>query len=256
MPVLPAGRRVLVSIARGRLRRMQRQSLRMTHTYVVTGASRGIGLEFVRVLAERGDRVIATARTPDSARDLAAVQGKVHIVQLDLSDPASIGGLSSRIGSEPIDVLINNAGIASRGSKLLVDLNAEELASVFMVNSIAPMLVTRELIGQLRKGSRKAIIHISSQLASIANNSGGSSYGYRASKTALNQLNRSLANELRPEGFTTVAMHPGWVRTDMGGSNADLTVQESIAQMVRVIDALTPERSGAFLNYDGTPLPW
>jgi NAD(P)-dependent dehydrogenase (short-subunit alcohol dehydrogenase family) len=228
----------------------------MAYTYVVTGASRGIGLEFVRVLADRGDRVIATARTPDSARDLAAVQGKVRIVQLDVSDPVSIRGFSARIGDEPIDVLINNAGIASRGSKLLVDLNAEELASVFMVNSIAPLLVVRELIGHLRKGGRKTVVQISSQLGSIANNSGGSSYGYRASKTALNQLNRSLANELRPDGFTCVAMHPGWVRTDMGGAGADLPVHESVAHLVRVIDGLKPDRSGSFLNYDGTPLPW
>jgi NAD(P)-dependent dehydrogenase (short-subunit alcohol dehydrogenase family) len=200
--------------------------------------------------------VIATARTPSKATDLAAVQGNISIVELDVSDPASIAGLATRIGADPIDVLINNAGVASRGSKTLADLKADELASVLMVNAIAPMLVTSALIGRLRESSRKAIVHISSQLGSIANNSGGSSYGYRASKAALNQFNRSLANELRSEGFTCVAIHPGWVRTDMGGSNADLTVQESVAHMARVIDTLRPERSGAFLNYDGTPLPW
>ncbi len=228
----------------------------MPQTYVVTGASRGIGLEFVRVLAARGNRVIAAVRDPASAKDLAALQGSLRIVPLDVSDPASIRGLSSRIGDEPIDVLINNAGVASRGSKHLADIDAAEMAAVFMVNSIAPMLVVRALVANLRKGERKAIVQITSQLGSIANNTGGSSYGYRASKSALNQLNRSLANELRPEGFTCAAMHPGWVRTDMGGTGADLTVQESVAHMLRVIDGLTPDRSGAFLNYDGAPLPW
>lgn len=228
----------------------------MEQTYVVTGASRGIGLEFVRVLVARGDRVIATARDPSTAKDLAALRGSIRIVQLDASDPASIRGLAHRIGDERIDVLINNAGVASRASKHLADLDAAEMASVFMVNSIAPMLIARELIAHLRKGRRKTIVQITSQLGSLANNTGGSSYGYRASKSALNQLNRSLANELRPDGFTCLAIHPGWVRTDMGGAGADLSVQESVAHMLRVVDGTTPDRSGSFLNYDGTPLPW
>jgi NAD(P)-dependent dehydrogenase (short-subunit alcohol dehydrogenase family) len=228
----------------------------MSQTYVVTGASRGIGLEFVRVLAARGDRVVATARNPGAAKDLAGVQGSVRIVALDVSDSASIKGLHERVGAGAVDVLINNAGVASRGSKHLADLDAAEMTQVLMVNSIAPMLVARELVGNLRSGPRRTIVQISSQLGSIANNTGGSSYGYRVSKAALNQLNRSLANELRPEGFTCAALHPGWVRTDMGGSAADLTVQESVSHMLQVIDGLSPELSGMFLNYDGTPLPW
>jgi NAD(P)-dependent dehydrogenase (short-subunit alcohol dehydrogenase family) len=228
----------------------------MTQTYLITGASRGIGLEFVKVLAGRGDRIIAAVRDPASAKDLAAVRGAVRIIPLDVSDAASIAGLRERVGAEPIDVLINNAGVASRGTKVLAELGAAEMLLVFMVNSVAPMLVTRQVIENLRAGARKTIVQITSQLASIANNTGGSSYGYRASKTALNQLNRSLANELRPEGFTCAAMHPGWVRTDMGGAGADLTVEQSVSHMVRVIDGLTPKQSGAFLNYDGAPLPW
>lgn len=228
----------------------------MTTTYLITGASRGIGLRFVRVLAARGDSAIAAARSPEHAADLRSIRGQVRIVPLDVSDPESIADLPRHIGDAPIDVLINNAGIASRESKTLRALNAAELAGVLMVNAIAPMLVAQSLAPALRRGGRKTIVQITSQLGSIANNAGGSSYGYRASKTALNQFNRSLANELRPEGFTCVAIHPGWVKTDMGGAGADLTVEQAVDHMLRVIDALTPDRTGAFLNYDGSPLPW
>ena len=228
----------------------------MTHTYLVTGASRGIGLEFARALSARGDRVIAAVRDPAGATTLAALGPSVRIVALDVADPLSIAGLADRIGPTPIDVLINNAGIASRASKLLAQLDAEEIAHVLMVNAVAPILVARAVLPNLRAAGRRTIVQITSQLGSIANNTGGSSYGYRASKAALNQLNRSLASELRPDGFACLAIHPGWVKTDMGGTDADLTVEDSVSNMLRVIDGATPAQSGAFLSYDGTPLPW
>ncbi len=228
----------------------------MSSTYLITGASRGIGLEFARVLSARGDRVIAAVRDPAGAKALAALGSNVRLIQLDVADALSIASLPERIGPAPIDVLINNAGVASRASKSIAQLEAAELAQVLMINSIAPMLVVRSVLPNLRSGKRRTIIQITSQLGSIANNDGGSSYGYRASKAALNQLNRSLANELRSEAFACLAIHPGWVKTDMGGPGADLTVQQSVAHMLRVIDAATPARSGAFLNYDGAPLPW
>ncbi len=228
----------------------------MSKTYLVTGASRGIGLEFARVLSKRGDRVIAAVRDPAGAKTLGELGPYLRVLKVEVSDPASIAALAQSVGQEPIDVLINNAGVASRGSKQLDQLEATELAHVLMVNSIAPILVARAMLTNLRAGNRKTIVNISSQLGSIANNTGGSSYGYRASKAALNQFNRSLANELRPEGFTCLALHPGWVKTDMGGAGADITVETSVSHMIRVIDAATPAHTGAFLNYDGTPLPW
>ncbi len=228
-------------------------------TILVTGATRGIGLEFVRRYLERGDRVVATARDPQRADGLRGLSGaRLRVVSLDVESAESIGGLGAAVGSEPIDVLINNAGITST-SKTLGVLDAAELSRVFMVNAIAPMLVTRALIGNLRAGSRRLLVHVTSQLGSIANNDGGSSYGYRASKAALNQLNRSLAAELRREegaAFTTIAIHPGWVRTDMGGPKADLSVEEAVGWMMKTIDGVNAEQSGAFLNYDGKPLPW
>jgi NAD(P)-dependent dehydrogenase (short-subunit alcohol dehydrogenase family) len=228
-------------------------------TVLITGATRGIGLEFVHRYLQRGAEVIATARDRTRADGLKALASpKLRVMPLDVEDPLSISGLSELVGDEPIDLLINNAGITS-SSKNLGALEAAELSRAFMVNSIAPMLVTRALLDNLRNGKGRKLVHITSQLGSIANNDGGSSYGYRASKAALNQFNRSLAAELSKEigaKFTTVAVHPGWVRTDMGGPRADLSVEEAVGHMMKTIDGVTPGQSGAFLNYDGKALPW
>lgn len=225
----------------------------MPHTYLVTGANRGLGLEFARQLAARGDQILATARDPERATDLARL---VHdVIPLDLLNPKSIEGLAERIGDRPIDVLINNAGAASE-SKSIEAVGFDELQRAFAINSTGPMLVTRAVLKNLRAGQRKTVFNISSQLGSIANNRGGSSYGYRASKAALNQLTVTLANELRPEGFTCVVAHPGWVQTDMGGRNAPMQPEESVGHLLRLIDRLKPDDSGKFFNYDGTTLPW
>jgi NAD(P)-dependent dehydrogenase (short-subunit alcohol dehydrogenase family) len=250
------------------------------HTVLITGGTRGIGLEFVKRYLERGDRVIATARAPEKASGLRDLAGpKLRVVGLNVEDAGEIASLGGVIGDEPIDLLINNAGITS-SSKTLAAMDAKELAQVFMVNTIAPMLVTRAVMGNLRAGTGRKLVHVTSQLGSIANNDGGSSYGYRASKAALNQMNRSLAAELGretsearhgvsgypeearhgvpgyPAAFTTIAIHPGWVRTDMGGPKADLSVEEAVGFMMKTIGGAGVKQSGAFLNYDGKVLPW
>jgi NAD(P)-dependent dehydrogenase (short-subunit alcohol dehydrogenase family) len=226
----------------------------MPSTILITGANRGIGLELVRRLKGRGDRVIGTARNPGKAKELAALADEV--VELDVTDRKQIARLSKSVGRDGLDVLINNAGVASRRTGKLETLDEDEFEEVFRVNALAPMLVTRALLPALRAGRRKIVMNISSQLASIANNTGGSSYAYRASKSALNQLNRCLHNELSPEGFVCLAVHPGWVRTDMGGPEAHLSVEESVAGLLGVLDAAGPRTSGGFWNYDGTALPW
>jgi NAD(P)-dependent dehydrogenase (short-subunit alcohol dehydrogenase family) len=222
-------------------------------TWLITGANRGIGLEMVRQLAAKGERVIATARDPGAATELRAIAAQ--ILPLDVASPASVEALGAAIQGLPIDVLINNAGVSST-SKTLATIDAAEMARVMAINAMGPILTTKAAIDSLRAGSRKVVVHITSQLGSIANNSGGSTYAYRASKAALNQFNRSLSNELAPEGFTCVAIHPGWVKTDMGGPSAHLTPEQSVRSMLGVIATLGVDRSGAFLNYDGQPLPW
>lgn len=225
----------------------------MPSTYLITGANRGLGLEFARQLSTRGERILATARDPDKATDLARL---VHqVIPLDVADERSIEGLTEHVGDQAIDVLINNAGISSE-TRSINDLTAAALQKAFMVNSTGPMLVTKVLLKNLRAGSRKLVFNISTQLASIANNNGGSTYGYRASKTALNQLTVSLSNELKGEGFTCVVAHPGWVRTDMGGPQATLAPEESISALLKLIGGLKPEDTGKFFNYDGKPMPW
>lgn len=223
-------------------------------TYLITGANRGIGLEFARQLARRdGVTLIGTARDPAKAGELSRL---VHeVVPLDVADERSIADLGQRLNGRPIDVLINNAGISGE-AKRLADVTMAELVRVFTVNAFAPVLVSRALMDNLRAGKRRVVFNITSQLGSIANNDGGSTYSYRASKTALNQLAVCMANELRPEGFTCVAVHPGWVQTDMGGKNATLTPEQSVTGMLRLLDGLTPAQSGKFFNYDGGALPW
>ncbi len=223
------------------------------HTFFITGANRGIGLEFAQRLTARGDRVLATARKPEEATELKET-GAV-IFPLDVADDASLAALPGLVKGEPIDILINNAGVGTKFTSIEA-LESAELDRVFRINSFGPMLVTKALLPNLRAGVRKSVVNITSQLGSITNNSGGSSYEYRGSKAALNMLTVCLSNELKPQGFTCIAIHPGWVQTDMGGANATLTPEQSVTSLIKVIDALEPGMTGKYLNYDGTGLPW
>lgn len=231
----------------------------MAYTFFVTGAARGLGAEFVRQLSARGDRVIATARVANAEMAEAASAGPVRRLVLDVGTEPGIAGLGAQIGGEAIDVLVNNAGVSSE-ARTIATLSAAELQRVFMVNSFAPILVTRQLSPCLKRGTRKLVVNISSQLGSIANNAGpgggGSSYAYRASKAALNMLTVSMGHELKGEGIACVAMHPGWVRTDMGGEKAPLSPEESVRSMLRTIDRLTMADTGRFINHDGAVIPY
>lgn len=225
----------------------------MATTYFITGTNRGLGLEFVRQLSDRGDIVIGTARDPDRADD-----NPVHastLIPLELSDEKSIAAIPTHLGDRAVDVLINNAGVSSDTSTL-DKVSMAEMQRVFAVNSFAPLLVTRTLLPNLRKGKRKVVVTVSSQLGSITNNAGGSSYGYRGSKAAANMLSVSLHHELKGEGFTCIVVHPGWVQTDMGGPKAPLTPEQSVSHLIALIDKLTQDDSGKFFNYDGATLPW
>ncbi len=229
----------------------------MTNIYAVTGASRGLGREFVRQLSDRGDRVVATAR--DLGRKPQIPNEAENVLILDAGAAASIEGLGARYGSDTLDVLINNIGVSSE-ARTLATLDAAEMLRVFMVNSVAPILIARQFLPNLKRGTRKLVVNISSQLGSIANNAGpgggGSSYAYRASKAALNMLTVSMSQELKADGIACVAMHPGWVRTDMGGEKASLSPDESVRSMLRTIDRLAIADTGRFLNHDGVAIPY
>jgi NAD(P)-dependent dehydrogenase (short-subunit alcohol dehydrogenase family) len=224
-----------------------------SHTVLITGANRGIGLELARQYAAAGWRVIGTARKPESAEELGATGADV--MQLDVTDQASVDRLSQHLTGQPIDMLINNAGIQPLMWKL-AEVDFDEFEKALSVNAVGPVRVTRALVPNLRSGKVRKVINITTNLSSIAENTEGGFYGYRESKAALNMFNKSLAMEFGPEGFICIVLNPGWVRTDLGGPKAPLSVEESVSGMRNVIENLSPEDNGSFWTHDGKQMPW
>ena len=222
-------------------------------TVLITGANRGLGLEFARQYKEAGWRVIGTARKPEEAQELKALGAQV--MQLDVASQQSVDELAAALGDEPIDLLINNAGIFPRVGKI-TEIDFDDYSRTLAVNTVGPVRVTRALLPNLRRGQLKMIAGLSSNLGSIAENERGNFYGYRESKAGLNMFTKTLAAELGPEGFICIVLTPGWVQTDMGGPNAPLAPADSIAGMKAVLDRLTPADNGTFWSYDGRQMPW
>ncbi len=222
-------------------------------TVLITGANRGLGLEFAKQYAADGWHVIGTARKPDGAEDLIALD--VEVAQLDVADADSIAALAQSLEGRSIDMLINNAGIFPRAGSI-DDVDFDDYMQTLVVNTVGPVRVTRALLPHLRKGDKKTIVNISSRLGSIELTTSGVFYGYRESKAALNMFTKTLAVELQPEGFTCLTVHPGWVQTDMGGANANLTPEESISGMRATIEKLGPAETGTYWSYAGEEVPW
>ncbi|MEQ1866280.1 MAG: SDR family oxidoreductase [Micropepsaceae bacterium] len=228
-------------------------------TVLITGANRGLGLEFVRQYATDGARVLACARVPAGAKallDLAAASaGKITVHPLDVSSDASVAHLKEELGDLPIDILINNAGVYGGDHQQASDLDLSAWMRTLNVNTLGPVRVFQALRPNLMKGHDKKAIAITSGMGSTARHDGGALI-YRSSKAALNNVMRGLSLALKGDGLTLVLMHPGWVKTDMGGANAALTPEQSISALRKVIAGLKPSGSGVFLNYDGSELPW
>jgi NAD(P)-dependent dehydrogenase (short-subunit alcohol dehydrogenase family) len=224
-----------------------------TQTWVVTGANRGLGLEFARRLVAAGHEVVGTARDADGATELRALGARVEA--LDVTDGASVAAFARRMGDRPVDVLVNNAGRQYREGRL-EELDFAELEDTFAVNAYGPIRVTRALLPNLRAGRARRVVHVTSRMGSFGELEGGGMMAYRASKAALNMLHRCVAADLGAEGFLCVALHPGWVRTDMGGPDAAVGIEESVAGMLEVLAGLSPADHGAFLDYTGAPVAW
>lgn len=222
-------------------------------TVLITGANRGIGLEFARQYRSLGYHVIGTARNPAKAQELEALGAQVE--QLDVTDSNSVKALAARLEGTALDILINNAGTLGYNAASFLALDFDRLTPSFEVNSLGPMRVTQALYKNLKNGSAKKIVHITSIMSSIENNRGGY-YGYRASKVALNMFNKSLSIELAPEGFVCTVLHPGWVKTQIGGEGARLSTKESVVGMMAVIAVMDEETNGKFLDYQGKAIPW
>ncbi len=228
--------------------------------YLVTGANRGLGLEFTTKLAERGDEVIATCRSIAAAKELQELAersgGKVRLFEMDVATPADNQKLAAFLEGQAVDVLINNAGHYSKDNGPFDTIDFDGIMKDFAINAMGSLRVTQAALPAIRRGGLKKIINISSKMGSIADNSGGGAYAYRMSKTALNMGSRSLAQDLKPEGITVLAVHPGWVVTDMGGPNGLVDTNESINGLIKVIDNAGLEQSGRFWDFRGEELPW
>ncbi|MDP3280204.1 MAG: SDR family oxidoreductase [Nitrosomonas sp.] len=230
-------------------------------TALITGTNRGIGLEFVRQYAKDGWRVFACCRNPATAEALnrLATQypDQITVHPLDVTSHHQIEQLSQALSNQTIDLLINNAGIyPPEHGDALGKTDYSAWAYAFAVNTMAPLKMAEAFIQQISKSQLKTIITITSKMGSIADNRGGGSYIYRSSKAAVNIVMKSMSIDLNSNQITAVLLHPGWVRTDMGGPNALITAEQSVTGMRRVIDNLTPADSGKFYAFDDQIVPW
>jgi NAD(P)-dependent dehydrogenase (short-subunit alcohol dehydrogenase family) len=246
-------------------------------TALITGANRGLGLEFARQLAASDWEVTATCRDPAKAaalRDIALQPGsRVRLEPMDITDPASVRAAAERLVDQPFDLLLNNAGVMStRGAQFtgsnrrtyqqVGQWDFDEWSEVLRANVIGTALVTQTFLGNVIASRRKLIVMMSSVMGSITLSDrsrfppGGGIYLYRTSKAALNMLARSLACDLHPQGITVLTLNPGWVRTDMGGKEALFEAPDAVRKLVAIIDSASIESSGRFVSFDGSEIPW
>ncbi len=226
------------------------------YTVLITGTNRGLGLEFVKQFAIEGYQVIACTRKINKKDELHQLQKKfktISICKLDIANFSSIDQFA-KLFKKPIDILINNAGVYPDSSVDHVDYKS--WLDAFKINTLAAFKMTKAFLPHLKKGQLKKIASLTSKMGSIDDNSGGGEYIYRSSKTALNMVMKSLSIDLKPYDLSVITLHPGWVRTDMGGPNGLIDVDESVAGMKRQIDKLTIRTSGQFIDYDGKKIPW
>lgn len=225
-------------------------------TVLITGANRGIGLEFVRQYLSAGWEVLACCRTPGDM--LPGYAGKnLAIHALDVTEFNRIKFLAKELAGKPIDLLICNAGIyPQRGNTGFGSTDYDAFAQAFRVNAMAPLKMAEAFVGHVAASELKKMAFVTSKMGSMADNTSGGTYIYRASKAALNAEVKSLSIDLAPLGITIALLHPGWVRTDMGGPNAWITPEQSVSGMRKIIENLQPSDSGEFYAFDGQRVPW
>ncbi len=229
----------------------------MSSTVFITGANRGIGLSLTKLYLDNGWQVHATTRNLTNSEELLSLSdhySSLTIHELDVTNYQQIAQLTQSLPA--IDLLINNAGYYGPKGYGFGNTNVEEWRKVFEINTIAPLKLVEALYPLLLQGQLKKIACVSSKVGSMTENTSGGGYIYRSSKAALNSVVKSLSNDLSEKGFTVLALHPGWVLTDMGGPNALIDTDTSAAGLANVIEQSTQKNSGQFINYDGTKLPW
>jgi NAD(P)-dependent dehydrogenase (short-subunit alcohol dehydrogenase family) len=231
-----------------------------SRSVLVTGANRGLGLEFVRQYAQAGWKTYAGCRSPKSAKELKALQEQqaelITVLPLDVTDAASVRTAAEKLRGEPIDLLLNNAGVGSPPAQKIGSLDYAAWSRVLDANVLGPARMIEAFVENVAKGRDKRIVTVTSRMGSIADNSSGGSYAYRSSKAGVNAVVKSFSIDLAPRGITCVVVHPGWVRTDMGGAGGKLAPAESVKALRGLIADLKPADAGKFFNVDGQELPW
>ena len=228
-------------------------------TFLITGCNRGIGLELARQTAARGDHVIATCRDLAAAANLhalaAAHPALVTLQALNVIVAESIAAAKTSIGLRQIDVLINNAGIIGPAQQSTLDMDFDGFARTLAVNTLAPLRIAQAFLPNLRVAADGKIANITSGMGSMSY-AKSDRIAYRAAKAAVNKVMQGLASDVKPLGVAVLLLHPGWVRTDMGGAGASISASDSAAGILAQIDALTLARSGSFVDYAGKTMPW
>ncbi len=224
---------------------------------LITGANRGIGLELVKLYADRGDTVLACCRNPSEASALEKVSGAVEVLEVQVSDGASVAALARTLAGRPVDILINNAGTMGPAPERqnVQSMDFEGWAETFEVNTLAPVRVMQALMPNLKASGDPRLVTITSQMGALSLDM-PVAYAYCSSKAALNKFMKMAALELGREGINVCVIHPGWVQTDMGGPNADITPRESAEGIVRTIDGLNADNNGSFWTWKGEVHGW
>ncbi|MCM2265436.1 MAG: SDR family oxidoreductase [Desulfuromonadales bacterium] len=228
-------------------------------TLLITGANRGLGLELTREFARHHWRVLACCRSPEEAGDLqalAAAAEAVAIHRLEVGDIAQVRDLAGRLKGAPIDILFNNAGIFGPKHQRFGETDEAGWLEAFRINCIAPLRLAEAFVEHVAASERRVIATMGSVMGSIAENGSGGDYAYRTSKAAVHMVMKGLAVDLAARGIVTVVLHPGWVQTSMGGSNAPLTPEASAAGLTEVLLGLRREQSGMLIDYQGNVRPW
>ena len=234
--------------------------MRTMSSVMITGANRGLGLEWARQYAEAGWRVLASCRRPDEADDLKALAGshpRVSVHRLDVTDSEQLRTLQLDLEEARIDVLLNNAGVYL--DKFMGDVGGIDYdvwLRTFAVNTLGAVRVTEAFAAQVARSEKKLVVTISSHMGSIAEIGAPGNYAYRSSKSALNAAMKGLSHALAPHGIGVLLLHPGWVKTRMGGPDSPLTPEQSVRGMRALADNFRPEMNARFFRHDGSEIPW
>jgi len=227
---------------------------------LITSASRGIGLEFVRQYAADGWHVVAACRDPAAANKLQSIakasEGRIDVLAMDVTDGKAVRSAATRLADTAVDALINSAGIMGKPKQSVRDMDYASWSEVLDVNTMGPLRVTEAFVEHVGRSERKTIVTITSGMGSLADNSSGGWIAYRSSKAGVNMVMRTVALDLKSRGIICVLLNPGWVKTDMGGPNANITAEKSVSNMRRVIEKLKPVDTGKFFHHDGSEFPW